>query len=159
MTDDESENGLARRMFLRETDEAGQRRWGARWEEARDGWAAHLLHERNTGWDQAAGARIPRILSDQEWEAVLHSRVTRAADELLWNLPVSTGRRRPWLVPTTRMPAEVVRTLRGACTAQGLHLSSTVLPDVGNAVLPTSRARWQDAVRQLADKACAQLPQ
>jgi hypothetical protein len=160
LADDELEDGLARRMFLRDTDEAGRQRWGARWEEARDGWIAHLLHEENTGWDQAAATRIPRTLSDQEWEAALHSRVAKAADELLWNLPLSTGRRRPWLVATTRMPADVVRTLRGACTAQGLRMASTVLPDAGNAVLPTARARdrWQDAARRLADEACAQLP-
>jgi hypothetical protein len=155
LADDELEDGLARRMFLCDTDEAGRQRWGGRWEEARYGWVAHLLHEENSGWDQAAGARIPRTLSAQEWEAALRSRVARAADELLWNLPVSTGRRRPWLVATTRMPAEVVRALRGACTAQGLRLASTVLPDV----LPTARGRWEDAARRLAEEACAQLPQ
>lgn len=157
--DDEAEDGLARRLFLRDTDELGRQRWGARWEEARDGWIAHLLHEENTGWDEAAGARVPRTLSDQEWETALHSKVARAADELLWNLPISTGRRRPWLVPTTRMPAEADHILRGACTAQGLRMSSTVLPDVGNAALPTSRARWEDAARRLADEACVHLPQ
>ncbi|MGC5266683.1 hypothetical protein ACPXCO_37350 [Streptomyces cyaneofuscatus] len=156
--DNELEDGLARRMFLYDTDEAGRQRWGTRWEVARDGWIAHLLHEKNTGWDEAAGARVPRTLSNQEWEAVLYSGVAKAADELLWNLPVFTRRRRPWLVPTTRMPAEVVRTLREACTAQDLRLSSTVLPDVGNAVLPASRARWEDAARRLAVEACAQLP-
>ncbi|MGW3930370.1 hypothetical protein ACWECC_20045 [Streptomyces microflavus] len=156
--DNELEDGFARRLFLHDTDEAGRQRWGTRWEVARDGWIAHLLHEKNTGWDEAAGARVPRTLSDQEWEAALHSGVAKAADELLWNLPVSTGRRRPWLVPTTRMPAEAVRTLREACTAQDLRLSSTVLPDVGNAVLPASWARWEDAARRLAVETCAQLP-
>ncbi|MFI6278073.1 hypothetical protein [Streptomyces sp. NPDC050988] len=157
-TDDELDDGLARRLFLRDTDEAGRRRWGARWEAARDGWIAHLRHESNHGWDEAAGARVPRTLSDQEWQTALHSWVAWAADEVLWGLPASTGRRRPWLVPTTRMPADVVRTIGEACTAQGLRMSSTVLPDLGNQVLPASRARWEDCVRQLAGEACAQLP-
>ncbi|MFE9250925.1 hypothetical protein [Streptomyces sp. NPDC007088] len=145
-------------MFLRATDDAGRQRWGARWEEARDGWIAHLLREETTGWDQAAATRTPRTLTDQEWEAALHSRVAKGADELLWNLPTSTGQRRPWLVATTRMPAEAVHTLRGACTAQGLRLASTVLPDTGNAVPPPARDRWEDAARRLADEARAQLP-
>lgn len=157
--DHELEDGLARRLFLRDTDEAGRQRWGARWEKARDGWIAHLLHMNRTGWDEAAGARVPRTLSDQEWHAALRSRVAKASDELLWDLPVATGRRRPWLIPTTRMPADVIRTIGEACMAQGLRLSSTVLPDVGNAVLPAALARWDNAVQRLADEACSQLPQ
>ncbi|MEU6293029.1 hypothetical protein [Streptomyces sp. NPDC046988] len=157
--DDELEDGLARRLFLNDTDEAGRQRWGARWESARDGWIAHLQHQNSAGWDEAAGARVTRTLSDQEWETALRSRVAEAADEVLWDLPIATGRRRPWLVPTARMPAEALRALRTACAAQGLRLSSTVLPDLGNAVGPASQARWEDAARQLADEAHAQLPQ
>ncbi|MET8816413.1 hypothetical protein ABZW47_30985 [Streptomyces sp. NPDC004549] len=98
--DDELEDGLARRMFLRDTDDAGRQRWGARWEEARDGWLAHLLREETTGWDQAAAIRTPRTLTDQEWEAALHSRVAKAADELLWNLrPPPASAARGWWPP------------------------------------------------------------
>ncbi|MFJ5951434.1 hypothetical protein [Streptomyces noursei] len=158
VTDDELEDGLARRLFLRDTDELGRQRWGARWEAAREGWLAHLLQENTTGWDERAGARIPRTLSDQEWATELGATVARAADEVLWDLPVATGSRRPWLVPTTRMPADGLRHLRAACTAQGLRLTSTVLPEVRTPVMPASRARWENAVRQLADEACAQLP-
>ncbi|MFD8900515.1 hypothetical protein [Streptomyces ardesiacus] len=157
--DSELADTLARRLFLSDTDEAGRQRWGARWEAARDGWIAHLRNQNATGWDEAAGARVTRTLSDQEWEAVLRSKVAEAAAEVLWDLPISTGRRRPWLAPTTRMPADVLSTLRQACAAQGLRLSSTVLPDLGNAAGPASRARWEDAARQLADEAHAQLPQ
>ncbi|MFH0245882.1 hypothetical protein ACGRHY_26495 [Streptomyces sp. HK10] len=89
----------------------------------------------------------------------MRSRVAEAADEVLWDLPIFTGRRRPWLAPTTRMPADVLRPLRQACAAQDLRLSSTVLPDLGNAVGPASLARWEDAARQLGDEAHAQLPQ
>ncbi|GAA2720650.1 hypothetical protein GCM10010315_41540 [Streptomyces luteosporeus] len=53
----------------------------------------------------------------------------------------------------------MLNTLRTACAAQGLRLSSTVLPELGNAVGPASRARGEDAARQLADEAHAQLPQ
>ncbi|MEU9761928.1 hypothetical protein AB0D98_19705 [Streptomyces sp. NPDC047987] len=88
----------------------------------------------------------------------MRSRVAEAADEVLWDLPISTGRRRPCLVPTTRMPADALRPLRQACAAQGLRLSSTVLPDLGSAVGPASLARWEDAARQLADEAHAHLP-
>lgn len=156
---DESEDELARRLFLNDTNEAGRQRWGTRWEPARDGWIAHLRRQNATGWDAAAGARVTRTLSDQEWETALRSRVAEAAGEVLWDLPVPTGRRRPWLIPTTRMPADGLGTLRRACAAQGLRLSSTVLPDLGSAIGPASRARWEDAVRQLADEAHAQLPQ
>ncbi|MEU3657870.1 hypothetical protein AB0E67_35020 [Streptomyces sp. NPDC032161] len=157
-TDDELEDALARRLFLRDCDEAGRQRWGALWEEGRDGWIAHLVHETQTGWDEAAGARVLRTLTDQEWQAALQSRVAKAAHEVLWDLQVATGKRRPWLVPTTRMPADVVRTVGEACTAQGLRLSSTVLPDAGDLGRPAARSRWEDAARRLADEACAQLP-
>ncbi|MFI0813517.1 hypothetical protein [Streptomyces echinatus] len=89
----------------------------------------------------------------------MRSRVAEASEEVLWDLPIATGRRRPWLVPTTRMPADVLGALRRASAAQGLRLFSTVLPDLGNAVGPASRARWENAARQLADEAHMQLPQ
>ncbi len=157
--DDELEDGLVRRLFLHDTDEAGRQRWGTQWDQARDGWIAHLRRKQAAGWDEAAGARVTRTLSDQEWETALRSRVAEASDEVLWDLPIATGRRRPWLVPTTRMPADVLGALRRASAARGLRLSSTVLPDLGNAVGPASRARWEGAARQLADEAHMQLPQ
>ncbi|MFF3787145.1 hypothetical protein [Streptomyces sp. NPDC001933] len=156
--DGEFEDGAARRLFLRDSDEAGRQRWGAQWEEARDGWIAHLLRKNDHGWDEAAGRRTRRTLSDQEWKAALQSKVGEAADEVLWDLPVGTGRRRPWLVPTTQLPADVVRTIGEACSAQGLRLASTIVPDVGSLDLPASRSRWKNAVRQLTGEACAQLP-
>jgi hypothetical protein len=57
------------------------------------------------------------------------------------------------------MPADVLGALRRETEAQGLRLSSTILPNLGNAVGPASRARWEDTARQLADEAHMQLPQ
>lgn len=154
------EDVIDRRLFLSDTQDTGAERWGSRWAAARAGWIKHLLREQDsdTGWDDAAGARVRRTLSDQEWATVLQAQVARTTGELLRDLPGPTGRRQPLLVPTTRMPADAVQTVRAACAAQGLQVSSTVLPDIGDAGRPDSRARWADAVRQLADEACAALP-
>lgn len=57
------------------------------------------------------------------------------------------------------MPAGVLDTSVRHVRPRAFAGPHTVLPDLGNAVGPASRTRWEDAARQLADKAHAQLPQ
>jgi hypothetical protein len=145
------EDVLERQMFLHDTETAGARRWGAQWTAARDGWISHLLREQtsDTRWDDAAGTRVLRTLSAQEWSAALRNKITAAAHEVLCDLPAASRRRRPWLVPTVRIRADALHAVREACAQTGLQVSSTVLPDIGDATRPASRARWEEAVHQL----------
>ncbi|ATM24658.1 hypothetical protein SMD44_p10159 (plasmid) [Streptomyces alboflavus] len=158
-TDDRLKDMPERRLFLHDIDEAGHQKWGGLWEAARDGWIAHLLREHSARWDEAAGTRVRRTLSDGEWKEALERTVARAAAEVLEYLPISTGRRRPWLVPTTRMPADQLHKIRQGGSAQGLRLTSTVLPLTSHDAPPAARARWEEAARELTKEACIQLPQ
>jgi hypothetical protein len=122
----------------------------------RDGWIAHLQRRR----DETAGVRLKRTLSDAEWAAALQSQVGEEATEALEYLSAPTGRRRPWRVPIARMSADTdAHRALGVCGA-GPAGHRRGLPVVGELRLgpPASRARWDEAVEQLADEAGALLP-